>query len=110
MSGTEKVVVPEFFRQDWLSRAACRVVADPSLFSSPTEESSRSSAQRTARAKALCKTCPALFPCRTYAMEAKEPDGIWGGMTANERIEFRRQSARADNTSRSHRSYWAHNC
>lgn len=30
-------------------------------------------------ATVLCSGCPLLEQCRDYAMEAKEPHGIWGG-------------------------------
>jgi WhiB family redox-sensing transcriptional regulator len=36
-------------------------------------------------AKELCSMCPIMEECRTYAIEAKEPLGIWGGLTAGER-------------------------
>jgi WhiB family redox-sensing transcriptional regulator len=41
--------------------------------------------QDTTYAKNLCSTCPLLQECRTYAIEAKEPYGIWGGLTVEER-------------------------
>ena len=40
-------------------------------------------------AKGICSTCPVKDLCLTYALEAKEESGIWGGMTAKERHELR---------------------
>ena len=47
-------------------------------------------------AKKLCLTsCPVLRDCREYALKHAEPDGIWGGMTPNDRkIALNRKSTR----------------
>ncbi len=37
------------------------------------------SASNVAVAKSLCRTCPALTPCLTGALERREPWGVWGG-------------------------------
>lgn len=42
-------------------------------------------------AKNLCEGCPVKSECLTYALEANEPYGIWGGLTANERTRLRRK-------------------
>lgn len=36
-------------------------------------------------AKQLCVSCPMQLLCLEYALEAGEQDGIWGGLTRNER-------------------------
>jgi hypothetical protein len=38
-----------------------------------------------ARARAVCRRCPLQRPCLLSAIEAKEPMGIRGGLTAQER-------------------------
>lgn len=45
-------------------------------------------------AKSICRTCPYLDSCRSYALSADE-QGIWGGMTKKERSLFRRRAIRA---------------
>lgn len=40
---------------------------------------------KVAEAKALCATCPVQGECRSYGINAQEPYGIWGGLTAQER-------------------------
>jgi WhiB family redox-sensing transcriptional regulator len=45
--------------------------------------------QDIASAKELCKACPLIEDCRDYAIEAKEPYGIWGGLTVDERRTYR---------------------
>lgn len=37
-------------------------------------------------AKALCNRCPIVEQCISYAMAAKEPFGVWGGTTADQRM------------------------
>ena len=36
-------------------------------------------------AKAICNSCPVQDECLDYALENKFNDGIWGGLTPNER-------------------------
>jgi hypothetical protein len=45
------------------------------------------------QAKALCATCPALGWCRDRS--ADEPEGVWAGMTPDERPAARRRVQRA---------------
>ncbi|MEV4894234.1 WhiB family transcriptional regulator [Nonomuraea sp. NPDC055795] len=67
----------------WLRRGACRT-SDPELFFplalGPEQE---------ARAKAVCAECQVLDQCRDYALSAGESEGIWGGMTPDERRRAR---------------------
>lgn len=42
------------------------------------------------QAKALCKVCPITNECLTYAIEAKEEWGVWGGLSTQERKKIRR--------------------
>lgn len=47
-----------------------------------------------AKAKALCRRCPARQVCRDYAIPLPWLAGIWGGTTATERM---RERSRARN-------------
>jgi WhiB family redox-sensing transcriptional regulator len=40
---------------------------------------------REQRAKAICATCPVRIECLDYAIEIREPHGIWGGLNELER-------------------------
>lgn len=42
-----------------------------------------------AYAKKLCAGCPIRVQCLEYAVEAEEPYGVWGGLTAKERKRLR---------------------
>ena len=44
--------------------------------------------RRDERAKQVCATCPVLQQCREHALAAREPYGVWGGMTEDERATY----------------------
>lgn len=67
----------------WLRRGACRS-SDPELFFPLTP-----SRLQEADAKAVCAGCQVLTECREYALRAGESEGIWGGMTPEERRRAR---------------------
>jgi len=48
-------------------------------------------------AKAICATCPVSEQCLEYAIQTRQPDGVWGGLTAVERhrlVRRRQKEAR----------------
>ncbi len=81
---------------DWQLRGACRGL-DSSVFFSPEGERGRSRAARVRGAKSICRDCPVRAVCRDFALSAREPYGIWGGMSEDERRRHwdRRESRRA---------------
>jgi hypothetical protein len=40
---------------------------------------------QTEGAKELCLLCPVMMLCAEYALAAKEPTGVWGGLTTADR-------------------------
>jgi WhiB family redox-sensing transcriptional regulator len=69
----------------WQIRAACRgpqaaVFFPPSYFERKDEK-----LEREARAKAICAQCAVREPCLDFAVEIREPHGIWGGLNEVER-------------------------
>ena len=40
---------------------------------------------QTARAKAVCRRCPVMIQCRTWALTTGQAAGVWGGMSEDER-------------------------
>ena len=40
---------------------------------------------RDSAAKQVCEVCPVLAQCRAHALQVREPYGVWGGMTEDER-------------------------
>lgn len=74
----------------WMSRGACRDVADPSIFFAD-DGRKLSDKLNVAEAKRVCiEQCEFRLACREYALEADLHDGVWGGTTGDERMEIRR--------------------
>jgi WhiB family transcriptional regulator, redox-sensing transcriptional regulator len=75
---------------DWVRDAVC-ASADPEAFfpymDAPTTE--------VAAAKVVCAGCPVQTECLTYALEADEPHGIWGGLTPRERRRLKKKGSAA---------------
>lgn len=74
--------------ETWRDLARCRGV-DPLVFHPVNEDDAD-------EAKAICALCPVQEACLEYALDAREKDGVWGGLTARERrrvIRRRRRSA-----------------
>lgn len=66
-----------------------------------------------AKARALCAECPVRPACLSYAIEVREPRGIWGGLTPSERQDLvkpkRRKLKTAERALCGTRSaYWQH--
>lgn len=64
---------------EWRERAACRM-SDSDLF--------MPGSTRVAQAKAICFWCPVREKCLEQAL-LLDADGIWGGMTHQERLRLR---------------------
>ena len=79
----------------WQDRAACADL-DTRLFFHPAGERGEGYEAREQAAKDVCATCPVLHECRDYALNAREPYGVWGGLGEHERLEVlrRRRAAR----------------
>lgn len=69
---------------EWQFDGLCRTVS-PELFFHPEGERGAARRRRDQRATALCGRCPVLLQCREHALAAREPYGVWGGMTEDER-------------------------
>lgn len=78
---------------DWQMKGLCRGV-DSSFFFHPDGERGPARAQREARAKAMCESCPVLQQCRAHALAVQEPYGIWGGLSESEREHMVRTAHR----------------
>ncbi|MGV9758580.1 WhiB family transcriptional regulator [Streptomyces tricolor] len=45
-------------------------------------------------AKSVCRRCPVLERCGSWALEMGEAHGVWGGMSEDERRSMKRRAAR----------------
>jgi WhiB family transcriptional regulator, redox-sensing transcriptional regulator len=77
---------------EWWTLAACQS-ADPDLFF-PISGSGPAVGQVT-RAKAVCAACPVRCDCLSYALAAGPLQGVWGGLTEEERRRLRQREAKA---------------
>lgn len=69
---------------EWQYDAACQGL-DSAHFFSPDAERGARRRSREAGAKAVCATCPVVQQCLEHALSAREPYGVWGGLTEHER-------------------------
>ncbi|MGJ9411525.1 WhiB family transcriptional regulator [Aeromicrobium sp. CF4.19] len=69
---------------EWQYDAACQGLESARFFSPDAERGSRRR-DREEQAKTICGSCPVLDRCREHALSAKEPYGVWGGLTEHER-------------------------
>lgn len=69
---------------DWTVRAACRGVGTQHFYH-PDAERGASKERRERRAKAICATCPVIWNCLSWALAVREPYGVWGGTSAEDR-------------------------
>ena len=80
---------------DWQLRGLCRG-KDSSLFFHPEGERGAARSSRETAAKEICMNCPVQTLCADHALRVREPYGVWGGMTEEEREEHHaRQKALA---------------
>ncbi|ADG75476.1 transcription factor WhiB [Cellulomonas flavigena DSM 20109] len=69
---------------EWQFEGACRD-ADQDLFFHPEGERGSARRRRAEAAKAICATCPVLKECREQSLAVREPYGVWGGLSEEER-------------------------
>jgi WhiB family transcriptional regulator, redox-sensing transcriptional regulator len=69
---------------EWQLQGSCRD-ADPRLFFHPEGERGPARRERDAAARQVCSTCPVLQQCRSHALTVREPYGVWGGLTEDDR-------------------------
>ncbi|WP_420122757.1 WhiB family transcriptional regulator [Nakamurella sp.] len=72
---------------NWQLSATCRGM-EVELFFHPARERRAQKQRRIDQAKAICQDCPVLEECRRHALQAREPYGIWGGLSEEERAEI----------------------
>ncbi|GAA0950652.1 WhiB family transcriptional regulator [Nonomuraea longicatena] len=49
--------------------------------------------RREQRAKAVCVTCPALWQCLSYSLALDPVEGVWAGLSQDDRDGIRAQAA-----------------
>jgi WhiB family redox-sensing transcriptional regulator len=77
---------------EWRERAICRGVDTETFYLQDRMRAARARAHEAA-AKAVCAQCPVRQECLEYAVRNNELFGVWGGLTAAERLGVRGMSA-----------------
>lgn len=72
---------------DWLEGAACAGRDVETFFPGGGCGSNK-------KAKSICAGCPVVADCLEYAMERPWLAGVWGGMSAHQRRDLRREQER----------------
>jgi WhiB family redox-sensing transcriptional regulator len=84
MSDVSRLPGPMDFAWQWQRLGSCRGM-DSGVFFHPDGERNPSRARRTAQAKEVCGRCPVVEQCREFALQTREPFGVWGGLAEAER-------------------------
>lgn len=93
MSDVRRLPPPREGDWDWQLRAACRGT-DTATFYHPENERGPSRSRRERQAKAVCARCTVVEHCLRWALRTREPYGVWGGLSVEERERMlARQSA-----------------
>ena len=69
---------------DWQLQGACRE-ENPELFFHPEGERGPSRRNRESAAKAVCSRCPVVTECASHSLAVREPYGVWGGLSEDDR-------------------------
>ena len=78
---------PIFELWEWQFGGACRDM-EPTMFFHPEGERGAARRRRAEAAKAICADCPVLTECREHALRVREPYGVWGGLSEEERLSL----------------------
>lgn len=73
---------------NWQHHAACRDLDPELFFPLPLDVAGELAA------KTVCGDCPVRSECLTFALRNGLDDGVWGGLTADERRAHRARSLR----------------
>lgn len=76
--------VPMDATWQWQEQGSCRDM-DDSLFFHPPNERGLARIRRDRAAKAICARCSVRIECADYAIRSREPYGVWGGLTEEDR-------------------------
>lgn len=80
-------LLPVSEQWNWQLDATCRGM-NVEIFFHPASERRHQKQRRIDQAKAICHGCPVLEECRRHALRTREPYGIWGGLSEEERAEI----------------------
>lgn len=85
------MTAPATATSDWRHDALCR--DEPQELFFPIGYVGQANEAQVAEAKSVCRRCPSSADCATWAIDNGMADGIWGGLTPDERRALRRRFA-----------------
>lgn len=88
MTEISRLPAPVMEQWEWQFQGACRQ-AEPSIFFHPEGERGTARRRRAEAAKAVCADCPVIQQCRDHALRVREPYGVWGGLSEDDRLAVR---------------------
>jgi WhiB family redox-sensing transcriptional regulator len=100
MAELSRLPVPVADVWEWQYQGSCRS-ADPQLFFHPEGERGPARHKRDSAAVKVCAGCPVIDACREHGLAVREPYGVWGGLTEEDReaiYQAERQERRAART------------
>ena len=71
--------------RSWWDLAACRGQDASSFFAPAYFEKRGEKLAREAVAKSFCRRCEVREECLDYALDLRDPHGVWGGLNEMER-------------------------
>ena len=74
--------------RSWQMKGLCRGNHSYLFFPPSHAERKEERERREHKAKAICSVCPVKVECLDFAIEIREPYGIWGGYTETERRQL----------------------
>jgi len=80
--------LPDSAGDGWQHSARCRGLPSE-VFFPEEQESRRQRRAQEAAAKQICAGCPVIGACREHALRTHEKYGVWGALTARERMTHR---------------------
>lgn len=84
MTEISRLPGPTADRWRWQMVGSCRSLGSETFFH-PEGERGSARRNRATAAKSVCGGCPVLRQCREHALAVREPYGVWGGLTEEER-------------------------
>lgn len=75
---------------EWYEQAQCRGTS-PDIFFSEGDDGEVDKRMLINIAKSICEPCPVRTECLAFALETKQPVGVWGGLEAKERNRLRKR-------------------
>jgi WhiB family transcriptional regulator, redox-sensing transcriptional regulator len=87
MADMSRLPAPNADDWEWQLRGACRGL-DSATFFHPENERGPSRIRREQLAKQVCARCPVAEACLNWALRTREPYGVWGGKSTEERGEL----------------------